>query len=435
MSTLTLALLVFAVAFAGSSVAAGGWPLRKASGHDVAESTSAPAPNTQTSPASSTSEPANEPQTPATVTPDQVESEPARFTILAAGDVLIHGPVMSSARSGSSYNFSPLLAGIDEWVQGADLALCHMETPVAPAGTQPSGYPMFGAPKQIVKALAKQGWDGCSTSSNHSVDRGFAGIQATIDAFKANGLGYTGTATSKKEQQTPQRYVLERGGQTIHVSHIGATYGTNGLPVPAGKPWSVNIIDTDAIIEQARRERENGADLVLVSLHFGQEYRVAPTEQQLTVTQELAKSQQVDLVIGHHAHIPQPMTKLAGGPGGNGMWVAYGLGNMLSNQDASCCVAGTESGLMMVADVTKPVDGPAEVTQIRWHGITVDKGGKHHVYPFTKKNSAVGTLSSATLKQREQRVATEVGDDVAEIQKPPTATGEPPAVEERTQAK
>ncbi|GAA2233858.1 hypothetical protein GCM10010401_02130 [Rarobacter faecitabidus] len=418
---------VVAVAGLGTAIAVGAWRPFKDEPSATAGSTT-PGPATQAS--STPADPATTPKPVAPTTPPPPAV--AKFTILAAGDVLVHTPVSASARVSGGYDFNPLLAGIDEWVQGADLALCHLETPIAPEGTKPSGYPMFGAPREIVTALAEQGWDGCSLSSNHSVDRGYSGIEATIAAMRDEGLGFEGTATSEKMQRIPQRYTLEREGMTIDIAHIAAAYGLNGLSVPAGKPWSVNLIDVDEIVAQAKQAREDGADLVVVSLHFGQEYRVAPTDDQLRIAQEIADSGAVDLLIGHHAHIPQPMAKLAGGPRGDGMWVAYGLGNMLSNQDSSCCVAGTESGLLMVADVTKTEGQPAAVTDVRWQGITVDRRGKHHLFPFAGNlKSGAGTLSAAEMKARHARVADEVGDEAKEIKEAPVPTGPAPTVEKR----
>lgn len=397
-----------------------------------AQPTTAQSPTRSTDAADKSEDPA-----PSVPRPDpEPEPQPdATFTILAGGDILTHEPVNNSARTGQSYDYAPLLAGIDQWVQGADLALCHLEVPVAPEGTAPSGYPMFGAPREIVADIAKQGWDGCSTASNHSVDRGWDGIVATADAMDEHGLGFVGTSVSKKQQRQAQQYVLGREGQRITVAHVAATYGTNGLPVPSGREWSVDLIDTAQLLKQAERARDDGADLVLVSLHFGQEYRIEPTAQQLEVAQELADSGLVDMVIGHHAHISQPMTKLPGGPDGQGMWVAYGLGNMISNQDASCCVAGTESGLLMIATVVKPADQPARVVDLQWQGVTVDRRGGHRLFPFASNlKKGAGTLSSAEMQVRRERVQSAVGDEMDELREPPTPTGPTPQVVPRSGA-
>ncbi len=266
----------------------------------------------------------------------------------------MHAPVARSARFADGYDFTPLLTPVDAWVQGADLALCHVEAPTTPPGTQPSGYPVFAMPPAIVTALAAQGWDGCSTASNHAVDRGFAGVTATLDALDAAGLGHTGTARSPQEDAQPQLYRFHRAGRTVTIAHLAFTYGTNGMPVDADKPWSVDLADPAAIVARARTARLAGADLVLVSLHGGAEYVSTPTDWQRAVVTALADSGQVDVVLGHHAQVPQPVEHVPGGPRGQGMWVAYGMGNLLTNQDEACCPPATAAGVLPTVHPTSP---------------------------------------------------------------------------------
>jgi poly-gamma-glutamate capsule biosynthesis protein CapA/YwtB (metallophosphatase superfamily) len=356
----------------------------------------------------------------------------ARFTVLAAGDLLPHGPVVRSADGGD--DFASLLHGLDDWVDGADLALCHMEVPVAPPGTEPSGYPMFAAPEGLVPALADQGWDGCSTASNHSVDRGYAGVVATLDAFDAVGMGHVGTARSQDEQEAPQLFRLERAGREIVVAQLSATYGLNGLPMPSEAPWAVNLIDGDTLVDEARQAREEGADVVLVSLHAGVEYTENLTDQQVDVVETLARSGQVDLVIGHHAHVPQRVAHLDGGPGEAGMWVAYGLGNLLSNQSSDCCDARTSNGVLLTAEVTQErPDGPVLVTDVAWTATTVDIAAGHRVsaLPHALDDPSSSTLSADALEERRQRVAQAVGETARERTDPPEATGPEPEVLDR----
>lgn len=370
--------------------------------------------------------------TPAPSVPAQ--QKPVVFTVVGGGDILTHLPVNASARIKGGYNFSPLLAGLNDWVAGADLALCHLEVPVAPEGKAPTGFPMFGAPEQIVDALAKQGWDGCSTASNHTIDRGFAGVKATIDKFDELGLGHVGSAVTEEQSGNPQLYELKREGQTVTVAHLAATYGTNGIPLPANEPWSVTLIDTDELIAQAKIARQNGADVVVVSLHDGIEYQTAPSTHQLEVNDALAKSGEVDFVFGHHAHVPQPIKKLPGGPGGEGMWVAYGLGNLLSNQDASNTSPNGSVGVLARATITKPVGGPARVTKFEWTPTTVDTRGKHRLYSLVdllKLERGIGNLSATEIKQRDKRVREAVGTEAKVAKNPPTPTGKVPVVIKR----
>jgi poly-gamma-glutamate synthesis protein (capsule biosynthesis protein) len=337
---------------------------------------------------------------------------------VAAGDVLTHDPVNQSAKSTGVLDYSPLMANMAPYVSGADIAICHLEVPVAPAGTAPSGYPMFGAPKEIVRDLGELGWDGCSTASNHSVDRKFAGIVATIEELDAYRMGYAGTARSAEEAASVQFYHVREGNRVIKVADISFAYGLNGLPIPAEAPWSVNIFNADAadaspIIAAAQQARDQGADVVIASVHCCVEYRTAPTPAQRAVVEQIAASGLVDLYVGHHGHVPQPIELLAGGPNGDGMWAAFGLGNFLSNQDTQCCVAETNSGVLLSAQFT--VDPEDKVTVgVEWSAFTVDRLGKHTMYLLRDIPGGAGRLSAAEVQARLSRVAGAVGPQAPE---------------------
>lgn len=372
-----------------------------------------------------------QPTGPSTPSPTPTRPEPdAELTLLAGGDVLTHAPVNESATGSAGIDYSPLLAGIDPWVAGADLALCHLEVPVAPPGVRPSGYPVFRAPEEIVRDLGEQGWDGCSTASNHAADAGYDGIAATLDALDRAGMGHVGTARDRRESWGAQYYELRRGGRTVTVAHLATTYGLNGTEPPRGA-WSVDIVDTDRIARQARAARAAGADLVVVSLHDGHEYVADPTPHQQDVTTALARSRQVDLVIGHHAHVPQPMARLRGGPRGSGMWVSYGLGNLLSNQGPDCC-GGTASavGLLLLADIVQPAEGPARVTGMRWAATTVDLAAGHRLRSTRDAlaRPGRGRLTETELRERFRIARDAAGDAVDEQRTPPRPTGQPPRV-------
>ena len=370
----------------------------------------------------------------ATPTPRPAPDPDVELTVVAAGDVLPHMPVLRSARAGDGYDFGRLLDPLDPWVQGADLALCHLEVPVAPGRSAPSGYPVFGAPAELAAGLADQGWDGCSTASNHAVDRGWAGVVATLDALDAAGLGHAGTARSAVEDTAPQLYRLERAGRTVTVAHLSATYGTNGMPVDADKPWSVQLLDADDVLARAGAARAAGADVVLVSLHWGTEYRTAPTDVQRAVAQRLADAGTVDLVIGHHAHVPQPVEQLAGGPGGAGMWVAYGLGNYVSNQDEACCSPATASGLLLTAQVVATgadpaagtPAGPARVVGVQWTPVTVDRRSGHRVHALVDVPTGTAGLTAAQVADRLALVRAAAGTAAPERPAPTSPTGPGP---------
>ncbi|MHB9857476.1 CapA family protein [Streptomyces sp. YIM S03343] len=251
------------------------------------------------------------------------------FTLVASGDVLPHSSIIDRARSdasGTGYDFRPMLAGIKPVVSGADLALCHMETVYGADGDY-TGYPTFKSPPEVARALAETGYDGCSTASNHTLDDGAAGIRRTLDAMDRAGLSHAGSARTEREARTVT--VLRAG--TAKVAHLAYTYDTNGFPLPPGEPWAVNVIDPVRILADARAARKAGADVVVVSVHWGTEWQDEPDELQQSLARQLTAARtggrpDIDLVVGTHAHIPQAYEKV------NGTWVVYGMGDQIAGE-------------------------------------------------------------------------------------------------------
>ncbi|MFG3224516.1 CapA family protein [Kitasatospora sp. NPDC048194] len=265
--------------------------------------------------------------TPQAATP--TPTGPRAFTLVATGDVLPHTEIIQQAKEdagGNGYDFTAMLAGVKPLVSGADLAICHMETVYGADGGPYTGYPTFKSPPQVAKALKDTGYSSCDTASNHTLDDGAAGIRRTLDAMDAVGLAHTGSARTAEEAGRPA--LLRTSGATV--AQLAYTYGTNGIPLSEGEPWAVNLIDRDRILADARAARANGADLVVVSIHWGTEWQDTPNEQQLTLTRELSAAGQgpgrpdIDLVLGTHAHIPQAYEKI------NDTWTVYGLGDQLA---------------------------------------------------------------------------------------------------------
>ncbi|MFI9169048.1 CapA family protein [Streptomyces lincolnensis] len=254
---------------------------------------------------------------------------PPGFTLVASGDVLPHSSIIDRARfdgGGRGHDFRPMLAGIEPVVSRADLALCHMET-VYGANGRYSGYPTFKSPPEVATGLAATGYDGCSTASNHSLDDGAEGIRRTLDAMDRAGVRHAGSA--RTEQEARSVTVLPAG--PAKVAHLSYTYGTNGFPLPQGQPWAVNLIDQNRILADARAARQAGADVVVVSLHWGTEWQDAPDDQQMALARTLTAARtgerpDIDLILGTHAHVPQAYEKV------NGTWVVYGMGDQVAGE-------------------------------------------------------------------------------------------------------
>lgn len=251
------------------------------------------------------------------------------FTVAAAGDILIHPPLTEQARKdaradgGEGIDFTRILAGVRPVISKADLGICHLE----PVLGEPDGpflnYPDFLVPPQLATAIKKTGYDTCSTASNHTLDHGASGVKRTLDVLDEAGLKHTGSARSSEEAGTP--LVLDVNG--VKVAQISFAFGFNGREVPEDKPWLANEIDYQAIADAELAARDGGAEVVIASIHWGREHRPNPSSSQLELSRKIAERTGINLIIGHHSHVVQPMEKVAG------TWVAYSLGNQIARHD------------------------------------------------------------------------------------------------------
>ena len=269
-------------------------------------------------------------------TPDPAKGErerrkPVRLTVGVGGDLLPHLPIVAAARTARGYDFRPMLRPIRRWVRRNDLAFCHVETPLTDAA--PSGYPVFNSPPALARAIKATGFDACSTASNHALDRGQPGIDATRRALARAHVRHTGTFSS------PRRRPVMLRRRHVKVALLSYTQSTNGLPLP--HPWSVNLAEPRRIVRDARRARRAGAKVVIVNLHWGTEYRHAPDAFQTGLARRLARHGAITAVVGQHAHVVQPIRRVDGLP------VVFGEGNLLSNQTAACCPAASQDGMLV----------------------------------------------------------------------------------------
>ena len=246
---------------------------------------------------------------------------PTRFTVAATGDLLIHTGVARQALAnggGTSYDFRPMFSSVRGRIAGADLALCHIETPLVPGPVR--GYPSFRTPPALARSVRAAGWDACSTASNHSLDAGQYGVGTTLRALDRAGLRHAGTARSPREGRRVT--ILDVKG--VRLALLSYTAVSNGQPVPHA--WSLDLASPGLILADARRARRDGADAAIVNLHWGEEYRHAATPSQRSLAERLTRSRDIAAIVGQHAHVVQPIRFLHGKP------VVFGEGNLISNQ-------------------------------------------------------------------------------------------------------
>ncbi len=283
--------------------------------------------------------------------PDTVRAQQEKTVIELAmvGDIMVHADQLASAYDSKSriYSFQGFFEDVREYLSSADLTLGNLETIVAGREKGYSGYPQFNTPREILTALREAGFDVLTTANNHSMDRRQTGVLKTIEHLDQEGLQHTGTFSSPEERARP--LIIEVRG--FKVAILAYTYGTNGIPVPEGKSYLVNLLDLEQIRGDIGRAREWGADIVLVSLHFGVEYRRSPGEQEKQLVEEVFRAG-ADIVAGSHPHVLQPMVRRDLLNDAEGLFVAYSLGNFISGQRGRYKDSGAIVRLKLEKDMT-----------------------------------------------------------------------------------
>jgi poly-gamma-glutamate synthesis protein (capsule biosynthesis protein) len=288
------------------------------------------------------------------------------LTVAATGDLLIHEPLFKRARrngGGRRYDFRPMLRPIKPVIEGADLALCHLETPLFYGA--PRGYPSFRTPVALAPAIRATGFDACSTASNHTLDAGLRGVKTTLDVLDRAGVRHAG---SYRTRAAARRTTILRA-KGVKVAFLAYTALTNGQRIP--HPWTLNMASARRIVRDARRARRAGADAVIVNLHWGTEYRSAPSREQRSLAAALTKSSYVTAVVGQHAHVVQPIRWIHGKP------VVFGEGNLLAFHRAARRTPRTRDGLIALLDLRVGASGVRALrvrylpTYVRTPGFTV----------------------------------------------------------------
>ena len=280
------------------------------------------------------------------------------FSLMLAGDLLVHPQLWDQAAADAAatgkgpLDFEPLLAGQEAYIAASDVAVCHMETPVAEPGGPYAGYPMFNVPPQILTAAASAGYQACTTASNHTMDAGTAGLNRTLGVLDSLGLEHTGSYASEADAGKPMILPTEGGSVAV----IEATYGLNGLQ--AEYPWQVDMLDAGMMIAKARTARDQGADVVVGAIHAGDEYASAPNTQQVETAHALADSGEFDFIYGHHTHSVLPIENY------NGTWIVYGLGNAVT--ELSPWYDVNNEGLIVRVQFARDDDGAWTVSDLAW---------------------------------------------------------------------
>lgn len=256
--------------------------------------------------------------------------QPASIIVSVVGDIMMHNTQIQAGyrAADGSYDFSPYFARIKPLLAASDLVIGNLETTLAGEKRGYSGYPHFNTPEILAPNLLDAGFHILTTANNHCLDMGQAGLETTLEHLDNTGLLHTGTFRTHEERD--KILTVDRKGAKLAI--LSYTFSTNGIKPAKGKDFSVNYLDPALIEKDLARARDAGAQLVLVFLHFGQEYQARPNSQQTQLVEALF-SWGADIVLGYHPHVLQPATFIRGeGNPPKNKFVIYSLGNFISDQ-------------------------------------------------------------------------------------------------------
>ena len=343
---------------------------------------------------------------------DSVQNEvelPDDVTINLAviGDIMCHNTQYIDAYDNGIYNFSYVFDDIREELLQADFTVGNLETTFAGASRGYSSYPQFNTPESLAIAIKEAGIDLVSTANNHSLDTGYSGIESTIDFLDQNGILHTGTYKSPESQS--QTVIAEIKG--LKVAFLSFTYGTNGISVPQGREYCINLIDDNFIIDRLNSAKEQNPDIICVFMHWGEEYELTPNEEQIHLA-NLLFDNGANIILGSHPHVLQKMEKNDKG------FVIYSLGNFVSGQVKE----NTRDSIILNLAVTKKGTGEVVVDSAKYTPIYTYKSGsekrqykvldiKRALDNFDAGNRYISEASYNLLKTEYNKILSIVGPE------------------------
>lgn len=290
--------------------------------------------------------------------------------LLFAGDAMQHQSQLDAARSRGSYDYRGCFDAVAPFISRADYAIVNFEASIG--GKPHTGYPCFSAPEEYASALVDAGFDYFLLANNHILDRRDKGLHRTITTLDTLGIPHSGIYHDVAARDSICPELIYVNGFSIAV--LNYTYGTNGIA--ASGPAVVNYIDTDNIARDCARARAMGAELLCVCIHWGEEYKLLPNKSQRDLADKLV-AMGVDLIIGSHPHVIQPM-ELRPRADGTHALVVYSLGNFLSGMKTN----DTRGGAMVRVKLKRDRNKRAMVDSAYYSLVYVDPG--FHLVPISE---------------------------------------------------
>ena len=295
------------------------------------------------------------------------ETKTSKLSLVMVGDALLHSSLYKDGYKNGVYDFKPQLELIKPIVQNYDLAFYNQESILGGTSVGLSDYPTFNSPQEFGDAMIDAGFNMVSLANNHTLDKGEKAVMSSCEYWKNKDVLTAGSYCS--EEEANEIKIKEKNG--IKYTLLAYTYGTNGISVPSGKDYLVNLYSDEKAKADIEKVRDK-VDLLIVSMHWGTEYKTEPTEEQKREAEYLS-SLGVDIIIGTHPHIIEPITYI------NNTLVIYSLGNFISAQSTNNDY-NTMVELMTSVDVIKE-EKNGKVT------IKLDNLNNELLYNYYKKGS------------------------------------------------
>ena len=351
----------------------------------------------------------------------QDTAEPITFTLTSLGDTLCHNTQYWDAYNSKTdeYDFSYVYEDIKNYTLSSDITIGSLETTFAGKEKGYSNYPTFNTPDSLATALKDIGVDVVSLAGNHALDYGYTGLCRTIDVFNNIGLSHLGTYKTAEDQEK----ILIKDVKGVKIAFINYTYGTNGIPLPSGKVFCVNLIDKDFIKKQINQAKEQNVDMIVACMHWGTEYRTTANSEQKDLANFLFENG-VDVILGNHPHVLEPMEKktitLQDGTTKD-VFVVYALGNFTADQRDEI----TRDSAILNLTITKNSDSKISIDKVNYVPIYMYKNTNVSTHKFKildiektikdyeeGKNTSINSTVYNNLKKQLEKIKSILGDEL-----------------------
>ena len=349
------------------------------------------------------------------------ENSSITFKLTAIGDSLCHNTQYWDAynKNTNEYDFSYVYEDIKNYTESSDITIGSLETTFAGEDKGYSNYPTFNTPDSLATALKNIGIDVISLAGNHALDYGYYGICRTIDVLDNAGISHLGTYKTAEEQEK----LLIKNVKGLNIAFINYTYGTNGIPIPSGKDYCVNLIDKTLIQKQINQAKEQNVDMIVACMHWGTEYKTTANSEQKELADFLFKNG-VDVIIGNHPHVLEPMEKrtitLEDGTEKD-VFVVYALGNFTADQRDEI----TRDSAILNLTITKNSNGKLSIDSVDYVPIYMYKNSNVNTHKFKildiKKSifdyesgntSVVNSSLYSNLKTQLEEITSILGEEI-----------------------